>query len=152
MSSKLCILALAAVCALPVFADPVDDAIMLTQKGASEEVLVAWSQRHSMNLSAQDIVRLKNGGVSDKVIAALVNSSSNQPQQSVAAGYQQPPPSTTTYVETPTYYYSDGTPYYYSSYGYPYYGWYGSGVGLGLNFNFGHSGRGYHSFGGGHRR
>lgn len=153
MSSKLCILVLAAISALPVFADTVDDAIVLTQKGASEEVVVAWSYRHATNLSASDIIRLKDAGVSNRVIAAL-NSGSSETYVST--------PSTTTYVETPTYYY-DSTPYYYSSpyysrgYGYynrGYYGGYYGGYRPGISLNFGFGGgsnhRGYHSYG--HRR
>ncbi|HLX65208.1 MAG TPA: hypothetical protein VKX17_28325 [Planctomycetota bacterium] len=144
MKSKLCILALAAMAAFatPVFADVVDDAIVLAQSGVSPDVIVAWSQHQHMGpLSAQDILRLKNAKVPDQAIAAMIQASQAM-APSVNAGYVDTTPSTTYYYnDYPTYYtddypyyYSDGYPYYYG--GYPYYG-YGWGPSFGLNFGFG---------------
>jgi len=143
MKSKLCILALAAMAAfaMPVFADVVDDAVMLSQSGVSDDVIVAWSQRqHVGALSAQDILRLRNGKVPDRAITAMIQASQTS-STSVNAESVQTTPSTTYYTEPTTYYYSDG--YYYPryySYGYPYYyGGYGYGWGpsFGLSFDFG---------------
>lgn len=167
--ARLTLVMLATVMALPVFADGlVDDCIKLAQGGVGEEVVVAWAERQGGgNLSAADILRLKDGKVPDRAIATLIRSGSRvpmmhgemraeQPQiQTVPAQHQTvayEPTTTcstcatpaTSYVYTdsyPTYSYYGGYPYY-SSYYYPrYYGYYGYGYpGFGLSFNFGRGG------------
>ena len=165
--SRLSLVLLAAVMALPVFADGlVDDCIKLTQGGVGEEVIVAWAERQGgSNLSATDVLRLKDGKVPDRAIAALLRAGirvpmmrgemrPEQPQIQAAPAVQRQTvayePATTTcaapstsYVYTdsyPSYSYYGGYPYY-SSY-YPSYGYYGYGYpGFGLSLNFG---RGYY--------
>src|SRR5438105_14620712 len=73
-TTRLSLLALAAVLALPVFAQGVvEDAIRLSQGGVGEEVLVAWAEKQgSQNLTAQDIIRLKEAKVPDRAVAAMI--------------------------------------------------------------------------------
>lgn len=156
MTSRLCVLILAALIALPVFAEVTDDAIRLTQSGVSGEVLEAWAQRQSISaVTAQDVLRMKDAKVPDQVITIILRNSTRAPiaeTSTPTTTYVEP---ARTYVYTSTPYYSD-YPYYSSYYGggyYPYsrgYYGYGYGSGLGLSFNFG--GGGHHSRGGGHRR
>jgi len=173
--TRLTLLALAAVLALPVFADVVDDCIKLAQGGVGEEVIVAWADRQGgANLTAADVLRLKDGKVSDKAIATLIRAGMRmqapmpmqQPMQMQMPAQQQPSqtvtvPHTVSYESSPTVVYSDPTPVYYTSYysgypyyysGYPYYyGYPYYGYGLGLSFNFGRGGYGHGYYGGGYR-
>ena len=65
-SSRLCMAVLAAVLAVPVFADVTDDAIRLTQSGATEDVIVSWSEhQHPGFVSAQDVIRMRDAKVPD---------------------------------------------------------------------------------------
>ncbi|MEI6232348.1 MAG: hypothetical protein WCT04_04815 [Planctomycetota bacterium] len=163
--ARLSVLALAAVMALPVFADVVDDCIRLAQGGVGEEVIVAWVERQgSADLSAADVLRMKDGKVPDRAIAALLRVGvrapmrqmpQTQPQQQPRYQTQEAPiqtvavprtvsyePATryvysepTSYVYPSTYYYG-GSPYYSSCYNsYPYYS-----SGVGLSFSFGNGG------------
>ena len=145
MISRLCVLVLAAAASLPLFADVTDDAIKLTQAGASADVIVAWAQHQGGSaLSAQDILRLRDAKVPDEAITALMRSTPSAPSSAVVESTRYVEPLTTSYVYSDPYY-SSSYPYY-SSYGYyPYHrGYYTSGYypSVGLSFNFG-SGRSY---------
>jgi len=141
---------LAAVLAMPAFAQVVDDAVRLAAGGVSEDVMVTWAERQSGHeISAADIVALKDAKVSDRVIIALIRRSADtemaavepEPVQRREVVRQQPAPlrereviryvdsPTTTYETTPgvqlaaSYYYPRYSRYYYSypRYSYPRY-------------------------------
>jgi hypothetical protein len=130
------------------------DVLKLTRAKVSEDIVVTYVENSGTvyGLRADDIVFLRDQGVSDRVIAAMINQSKHlaetapiQPMQP-APGYQpQPPqdysypqpgyvdntqPASSVYVipySTPAYPYYSSYPYYDSSYyNYPYYGFYGS--------------------------
>lgn len=176
--ARLSLMALAAVLTLPVFADTVDDCIKLAQGGVGEEVIVAWAERqNATSMSATEVLRLKDGKVPDRAIAALLRSGRHiQIQQPMPAMQMEQQPMqqeaqqnvavprtisyepSTTYVESSPVVYSSYSYPYYSSYGYPYYsGYYGGygypyyGYGVGLSFNFGRGGYGHGYYGGGYR-
>ena len=71
MLSRICVLVLTAVTSLAVFADVSDDAISLSQSGASEGVIATWAQNQHGVVTAQDIQRMKSAGVSERVIQIL---------------------------------------------------------------------------------
>ena len=79
--------------AVPAFADGViDDAVKLTQQGLGEEVLVAWAEHQQVgNLTAAEIVHLKEANVPARAIAALIRAGAmNSAQQMVPPpGYAQ---------------------------------------------------------------
>ncbi len=68
------LLALAVFGAGFAFADEVDDMIAMVQKGVGEEVMLASVEqsKSTYNLSAAQIIKLKEGKVPDKVIAAML--------------------------------------------------------------------------------
>ena len=75
--AKLSLLGLAAVWALPVFAQSavIADAIKLSHAGLGEEVMIAWAEKQESGaLSAADIVQLKEAKVPDRAIMALIRS------------------------------------------------------------------------------
>lgn len=55
-------------------AAPVEDAIKLAKSGVGEDVQIAWAESREAfaSVDADTILALKNGGVGEKVIAALV--------------------------------------------------------------------------------
>lgn len=56
-----------------IFAQTVDDVILLKQKGVSEEVLLAFVESaDGFEITSQDIVRLKSAGVSDKIVIVIL--------------------------------------------------------------------------------
>lgn len=60
--------------------DVIEDAIKLTTSGINEEVIVAWAgKQHSLDVTVKNIVALKDGKVSDKVILALIKSAEAAP-------------------------------------------------------------------------
>ncbi len=134
-SFKFSMLVLAAILTLPVFADVTDDAIKLAQSGVTEDVIVAWCEHQQVtNITAQDVLRMRDGKVPDRAIAAMLRSASRQmvPINTNNTEYVAP---ITTYVYRQPYYYDYP---YYNSYGYPYYRSYGWGPSIGFGFNFGH--------------
>jgi hypothetical protein len=173
-SGKLVLAIVVALCVgVPAFADGVvDDAIKLTQQGLGEEVLVAWAEHQQVgNLSAAEIIHLKEANVPARAIAALIRAGamSQAPNMPAFAQQQQVPPQneqfaqpntvyssaapdTTNYVPASSGVYYDSYPASYGygyGYGYPYsYGgyyypwWYGPG--FGLSFGWG----GYGGWGG----
>jgi hypothetical protein len=145
----------------------VDDVLKLCRGQVNEDVVVAYVQSSGIpfSLSANDIVYLKQEGVSDRIVGAMLDQKNRYlaANQNVAPGqtapnYQQQdnsqaqapvtyvqPPSSSVYVipNNGAYpYYNYGyNPYYYSSY--PYYGgYYGGyyGPAFGLSFHFGDHG------------
>ncbi len=71
---------------------PVDDAVKLTKSGLGDEVLIAWvnAQRPFGVLSAAQIVGLKEAGVSEPVIAAMVQKGGAQAAVQRVAEYEVP--------------------------------------------------------------
>ena len=87
MNSKLCILVLAAISALPIFASTVDDAIQLSQGGVSDDVIVEWAQRHSVtNLgdTPSDFLRIELKRIPPDDLKKVFRGEA--PAQPVAAG------------------------------------------------------------------
>ncbi|MGD0092749.1 MAG: hypothetical protein ABSE73_22790, partial [Planctomycetota bacterium] len=150
----ICFVPLVAVLAGRAFAQTTADIVLLAQKGVGEEVMVAFveASSSSIQLSADDIVKLKDAKVPDKVIVALLRHRPAARQvaqerpapvdncQAPVVGRPVPEPAvverervvevpSTTYVydSSPYTYYSDWDyPYtYYGGWGYPYgcYGW-----------------------------
>jgi len=79
----LSVIALVSFCAAGWAADAVDDIITLAQRGIGDEVLLAKVETGSNPaLSTQDILRLKDGRVSDRVIAAMIRRGSYAPATS----------------------------------------------------------------------
>ena len=157
--AKICFLALTVMLALPAFAEGVvNDVIQLTSSNVGEDVIVAWAERsHSTaTLSVNDILRMKDAKVPDKVIATLIRNGALAQAASAAAAmpivarneegrivqreaapvtqttevrYVESQPSTTYVTPSYSYVYSDAYPVYYGGYYYPrsyYGGYYGS--------------------------
>jgi len=155
------------------------DVLKLVRAKIADETIIAFVKNSGRNygLGASEVIYLREQGVPDKVITAMLNGLGQapvafappapvNPQPSPtyvappAPAYPQPsadqvPPPPPTYVQPSTVYVAPPAPvypYYYPSYpSYPYYGYgYGyPGVGVSLGFRFG----GYHGYGGhgGHR-
>jgi hypothetical protein len=145
--------------------------VQLAQAKVSDSTILTFVQNsgNSYGLDANQIIYLRQNGVSDAVVSAMLNQpknvASNQtaPQPSSiqnatvvqpASTYVQSTPASSVYVipDTQTYYYDS----YYQPYYYPYYGsYYGWGYpAVSLSFGFGGRwGGGYHGGGGfhGHR-
>jgi hypothetical protein len=132
------------------------DILKLSRAKVGEDVIIAFVQGHSshFDLTASEIVHLRNNGVSDRVLAAMVN------QPSPAAPAPQPPaapaaaasisaaqdaagnpPAATVYVVPPS------APYSYAPYPY-YYGYSYPAVSVGFAFG---TGWGYGHYGGCYR-
>jgi len=74
--SRIAFPLLAAVMAVPAFAEVVDDAVKMAAGGVSDEVMISWAERQSGHeISAADIVSLKGAKVPDRVIIALIRRS-----------------------------------------------------------------------------
>ncbi len=135
MTMKLLPLMAIALLGLPVFANSVDDAISMAQKGTTPSEIVAWSATAPRSVvTPTDVLRMRDANVPDQAVQNLLRN------QIPYSGSSEP---TTVYSSEPVYssdsvYYSD--PYYYD-------GYYGPSVGVGIGFGHGY-GRGYY---GGHR-
>lgn len=69
---------------LPAVESVVDDVALLAQKGLGEEVLLAYVDRAgSFTVAADQIVRLKEAGVPEKVIAAMIRKQQAPAEQPV---------------------------------------------------------------------
>ena len=106
------------------------DVIMMTQAKVSDDVIVNKinSASYILPLAAQDLVDLKNAGVSDKVTNAMLV---RLQTQGTAMQTAPPPPAST---ETHVYYYGDPWPWpyvYYAPFYYPFYHGYGGRGGHG---------------------
>ncbi|MGD0744259.1 MAG: hypothetical protein ABSA45_03800 [Verrucomicrobiota bacterium] len=152
----------------------VSDVVQLTRANVGEDVIVNYIQNsgNGYGLDANQILYLKQLGVSDRIINAMLeqrgrlttaqaavpqNNPDNGNSQNTTvvaqpqATYVQPAQSSTVYVipDTQTY---DYYAYYYQPYYYPYYGYYGWPYPA-LSFSFGwggHYGGGWHGGGGFH--
>lgn len=73
-------------------AAPVEDAVKLTKSGLGDEVLLAWVQAHRAYsaLSAAQIVGLKEAGVSEPVIAAMIQRGGTRAAMQKVAEYEVP--------------------------------------------------------------
>jgi hypothetical protein len=127
------------------------EVVKLAQAKVSDDTIIAYinTSGNNYNLSADQVLYLRQQGVSDTVITTMLNHAA-APAAAPATPAPQPvvstvtPAPTVTYIQTapPTYYYQ---PYYYPA---PVYGW---SPALSLSFGFGgHWGGGWH--GGGWRR
>jgi hypothetical protein len=142
----------------PPLAYGVPQILQLAQAKVGDDVIISYIRNsgNSYGLDANQIIYLRQQGVSDNVINVMLNQpkvastpSSTPAQAEVSTAYAQP---TTTYVQTApassvyvipdtqSYYYND---YYAQPYYYPYYGWPYPGV----SFSFGFGGR-FHDGGG----
>jgi hypothetical protein len=143
--------------------------LQLSQAKVSDGTIVAYIQNSGTiyNLDANQIVYLKQQGVSDTVLTAMLNQRQNVVKNGGAQTAPQPTsaqtpnavtqptvtyttvPSSSVYVvpDTQTYQYDS---YYYSPYYYPYYGYYGWPYpAVSLSFGFGGGYRGGYYHGGG---
>ena len=144
-----------------------DDVVKLSKAGVDESVIHSYIQNSGVgyNPTAQDIIQLRELGVSSQITAALMQRGSEvrqaatveaQKQAQAAASAAAPaqaapvytapatyvaPASTVTYIGYPSYGYSYGGYYGPSYYSYPYYygGFYPS-VAVGFRFGGGHFG------------
>ncbi len=126
---------LAMLFAVPAFAGVTDDAIQLSASGVSEEVLLAWAQRQEgVEIAPKDIIALKDGKVSDRVVVALIKRGGESYPEAPAAEsreteyverehvrYVEPTTSSVSYAVPAASYYSYSDPYYPSYYSRPYY-------------------------------
>jgi hypothetical protein len=155
----------------------VAEVVQLARANVSEDIIVNYVQNsgNGYGLDANQILYLKQQGVSDRIINTMLDQRSRvaataqaAPQNNAGAGstqtaavvpqpmvsYVQTVPYSTVYVipDTQTYnYYA----YYYHPYYYPYYGWYGwPAVSLSFGYYGGYRGGywgGWHGGGGWHR-
>jgi len=151
----------------------VAEVVQLAHANVSEDVIVNYVQNsgNAYGLDANQILYLKQQGVSDRIVNTMLDQRSRlaaaqtaTPQNSADAGnaqtatvvapptvtYAQPASASTVYIipDTQTYnYYAYSYPYYYPYY-YGYYGW------PGVSFSFGYrgyyGGYPYHNWGGWH--
>jgi len=148
-----------------------NEVVKLTRAQVSEDVILSYVQNSSSSssLTSDDILRLRNEGVSDRVINAMLdrhskvmdslpktsapvpvyadNSSSSAPAQPAPTVEAPLAPTSSTYVipypAATSAYYGYYRPYYYPySYGYPYYGYGGYYGGPVFSFRFGFAGHG----------
>jgi len=139
--------------------------IKLEQARISDDTVIAYinNSGNTYTLNAGQIIYLRQQGVSDAVLTAMLTQSRTAAMPAVAPQYAAPAPQATAdaqppvnYVQTaptdyynyPTYYYPNYYPYY-SYYGYPWWGynwtWYGGGShwGWGGGWNAGWHGAGW---------
>jgi hypothetical protein len=88
-----CLAVVLSILAVRVSAETIDDILTLAQKGMGEEVLLATVERSkgSFNLSAADILKLKDAKVPDKVIAAMIRHKGAAGEAAVAMPRELPP-------------------------------------------------------------
>src|SRR5580658_3811544 len=110
--------------------------VQLEQAKISDDTVIAYIRNsgNNYNLTANDILYLRQQGVSDAVLTAMLtqsrmNATSAYQPQPVTTQVQAPSPAPTAVYDSPvtyvqpaptTYYYSNSYPYYY-----PYYNYYG---------------------------
>jgi hypothetical protein len=123
---------LAAAVTFPALAGVVDEAVKLAAGGVAADVQLAWANRQkNFELSARDIIALKDAQVPDDVVMVLVRNSASS---SMAEAREVAPRETaryverelaqpTTYVSTPTTYVATPASYVYYDY-YPRYRYY----------------------------
>jgi len=156
-----------------------DDVVKLSKAGVDESVILSYIQNSGVgyNPNAQDIIQLRELGVSSQITAALMQRGSEVRQAATVAAQKQAqaaaapaqaapvytapatyvaPASTVTYIGYPSYAYDYGGYYGPSYYSYPYYpryyGYYGGfypSVSVGFRFGGGHFGGHFGGFHGG---
>jgi uncharacterized membrane protein YgcG len=138
----------------PTLAYGVPQVVQLAQAKISDATIIAYikSSGSGYGLDAGQIIYLKQQGVSDAVLNAMLN----QPKSSAAATSapiaNATVTSTATVAPTVTYVQTVPTTYYYAQpyYYYPDYGYYGWSPGVSVSFGWGggwHGGGGYHGGG-----
>ena len=106
------------------------EVLQLSQAKVGDSTILAYIQHsgNNFNVDASQIIYLRQQGVSETVLTAMLNhpqtAAPSAPTATATTTYSTATVApTVTYVQTaPAYYYSD-YPYYYDYYGYPYY-WY----------------------------
>ncbi|MBI3856408.1 MAG: hypothetical protein HY293_12035 [Planctomycetes bacterium] len=101
-----------------------EDLKKLATAGISDDVIVSYVKANGpiAKLSADDVVELKQAGVSEKVLSVVLGAPWTAPvKERVVEKQVVSAPPTTTYVYDSTPYYYTPTAYYYSDYYYPRY-------------------------------
>ena len=141
---------------VPKFSYGVPQVLELAHAKIGDSTIISYIRNSGIvyRLDASQIIYLKQHGVSEAVIAAMVKQRPRAPATVVqpATTYVRTVPSSTAYVVpyTQSYYYY--TPYYYPYYGY--YGWPFPAIYFSFGYGGGHWRGGYHGghhYGGGHR-
>jgi len=163
------------------FPPGVEDVLKLSRAKISDDITVAFIQNsgHRFNLTASEIVYLRKEGVSDRLLAAMLNQQSRSaatatpaapqpaapaPASSPNVGNAQsivssPPQPTVVYQTAPAYapaqtetvyVVQDSAPYYYGSYPYYGYGYPAFSVGFGFGTGCGYGYGGYYGGYGGY--
>jgi hypothetical protein len=133
------------------------DVVEMTRAGLSDATIVAYvksrSSRLGSDVSAEDLIQLRQAGVSEAVVATIagitgLEGGRSRPDSEAAYDSREGAdvPVEPSYAEDEAYPYAYGYPYWYA-YGYPY--WYGYGPYFSSTFFFG--GRSFHGGGFGHR-
>jgi hypothetical protein len=142
------------------------DVVQMTRAGLSDETIIAYVQARRIRLDADvgadDLIRLRQSGVSENVVryiasASDVEASPSGPSREMtydsSGGTAYPVEPSYAEDETYPYSYAYGYPYWYA-YGYPYWSgypyWYGYGPSFSAGFFVG-SGRSFHGRGFDHR-
>jgi hypothetical protein len=141
--------------AMPQLPGPATEVLKLTQAKVEDDTIRAYiaNSKASYSLTADQIIYLKQQGVSTASLNAMLNQPKSEPAAPATAAYNTAPAAqpTTTVVQTvpaTTYYYSD--PYYYPAYYPAYYGWGYPAVSLSWGWRGGWGdGGGWHGGGGG---
>jgi hypothetical protein len=134
-----------------------DDVVEMTRAGLSDATIVAYVKarrsRLDSDVNADDLIRLRQAGVSEAVVGTIAGITGldvvpSGPDSEVAYDSRKETtvPVEPSYAEDEAYSYPYGYPYWYA-YGYPY--WYGYGPYFSTTFFFG--GRSFHGRGFGHR-
>ncbi len=143
--------------------------VQMTQAGLADATIIAYVKarrsRLETDVSANDLIRLRQAGVSENVVGAIAGltglegGGSRSDSDVTYDSREAAPPPDSSYGEDEAYAYPNGYPYWYA-YGYPYWGypyWYGWGPSFstrvfigGRSFRGGRFGHGGFGHGGGH--
>ena len=134
-----------------------NDVVEMTRAGLSDATIVAYvkarSSRLDSDVNADDLIRLRQAGVSEAVVGKIAgitgldgDPSGPDSEATYDSREETAVPVEPSYAEDEAYSYPYGYPYWYA-YGYPY--WYGYGPHFSTTFFFG--GRSFHGRGFGHR-
>jgi uncharacterized membrane protein YgcG len=134
-----------------------NDVVEMTRAGLSDATIVAYVKarrsRLDSDVNADDLIRLRQAGVSEAVVGSIagitgLDGGPSRPDSEATYDSREETavPVEPSYAEDEAYPYPYGYPYWYA-YGYPY--WYGYGPRFSTTFFFG--GRSFHGGGFGHR-
>jgi hypothetical protein len=86
-------------------ASPIEEVVELSKSGVGDAVVVSYiqSSERTYNVGAQDIINLRNQGVSPEVTTALIQRGAAQRQAATEAAQQANPAATETVAVAPTY-------------------------------------------------